>query len=43
MQLGVTIVDTLVGMVAMMLLLGTYRPVAAVRSSLALVRLDRRR
>jgi uncharacterized membrane protein YbhN (UPF0104 family) len=43
MQLGVTIVNTAVGMVAMMLLLGTYRPLAAARSSLTLVRLERNR
>jgi uncharacterized membrane protein YbhN (UPF0104 family) len=38
MQLGVTIVNTLVGMAAMMLLVGTHRPTAAVRSGLELVR-----
>ena len=41
MQVGVTVVNTLIGMIAMMLMLRTYRPVAALRSSLALVRSQR--
>jgi uncharacterized membrane protein YbhN (UPF0104 family) len=43
MQLGITIVNTAVGLAAAMLLLGTYRPLAAVRSSLELVRAERGR
>lgn len=42
MQLGVTVVNTVVGMTAMMLLLGTYRPHAALRSGIELVRAHRR-
>jgi uncharacterized membrane protein YbhN (UPF0104 family) len=41
MQVGVTIVNTLVGLTALMLMLRTVRPVAAVRSSAALGRSTR--
>jgi hypothetical protein len=41
MQVGVTVVNTLVGVVAMMLMVRTYRPVTAMRSGLALVRAHR--
>ncbi len=38
MQVGVTVVNTLVGLTALMIMLRTYRPLAAVRSSAALGR-----
>jgi len=41
MQLGVTLVNTLIGMTALMLMLRTMRPVAALRSGLATVRATR--
>lgn len=40
-QVGITAVNTLVGLSALMLMLRIYRPVAAVRSGLALVRSSR--
>lgn len=41
MQVGVTVVNTLVGVTALMLMLGTYRPVAAVRSGIVIARSTR--
>jgi uncharacterized membrane protein YbhN (UPF0104 family) len=41
MRVGITVVNTLVGITAMMLMVRTLQPIAAVRSGLALARGDR--
>ena len=43
MQVGVTVVNTIVGLTALMLMLRTFRPVAAVRSGIGLTRSTERR